>query len=140
MPLALLLAALLLLVGFFAMKYWQLRTRCSATVSSYTRLQSVHGQFCKESENIRLVYDVFFKDVLGKSSNQEYLLEYLKGELELVYKRSTIGAKGDGKESYTDQELLDAQTVGILRNILRPFMPSIDSFAGDCFDKYQSKK
>ena len=139
MQLSLLLAALLLLIGFFAMRYWELRKRYSASVSSYTRLQSVHGQFCKESENIRLVYDVFFKDVLEKSSNQEYLLEYLKGQLELVYKRTTIGVKGDDKESYTDQELLNAQTIGILRNIMRPFILSIDAFAGECFDKYQSK-
>ena len=139
MQLSLLLAALLLLIGFFAMRYWELRKRYSASVTLYTRLQSVHGQFCKESENTRLVYDVFFKDILEKSANQEYLIEYLKGQLELVYQRTTIGVKGDNKESYTDQELLDAQTVGILRNIMRPFMPSIDAFAGECFDKYQSK-
>ena len=138
MYLVLALFAFLLPLGFLLLRYGELRKKSSDSLSSYKRLQVVHGQLLKESENMKLVYDVFFKDVLEKSSNREYLLDYLKDELELVDQRSTIGSKSDEKGSYTEQELLDAQTVGILRNILRPFIPSIDTFAGECFDKYQS--
>ena len=56
--------------------------------------------------------------------------------MELVYKRSTIGEKGNNTELYTTQEKLDDQTCGIIRHIVRPWMPEIDKLAGEYYKKY----
>lgn len=98
--------------------------------------------YSKRSEkfsNADTIYTTCFKDVFEKSDNRKDLIEYFRSEMELVYKRTTIGSKGDDFDSYTEQEKLDAQTCYIIRQIVRPLMPEIDSMAGHYFDKYQEQ-
>ena len=58
--------------------------------------------------------------------------------MEFVYRRTTIGSKGDNTDLYTEQEMLDAQTTSIIRQILRPWMPEIDELASKYYEEYNS--
>lgn len=107
---------------------------------AWEKFKKDYNDYKERCDNIDLIFNTYFKDVIDKAHNKDEIKNYLLNEMELVYKRSTIGDKGDDRESYTAQELLDAQTVGILRNQLRWFLPDIDAVANSFYEKYQSSR
>ena len=112
----------------------------SALQNKYNKLEAGYKQYLKKFSNVDLIYSTLFKDAFEKASNRQELLEYFRSEMELVYKRTTIGEKGDNTALYTEQEMLVAQTTSIIRQILRPWMPEIDGLAGEYYEKYNSDK
>jgi len=104
----------------------------------YTGLETGYKHYMKKFSNVDLIYSTLFKDAFDKASNRDEIIEYFRHEMELVYKRSTIGSKGGNTALYTEQETLDAQTTSIIRQIVRPWMPEIDELAGKYYDKYNS--
>lgn len=112
----------------------------SALQSKYNKLEGGYKQYLKKFSNVDLIYSTLFKDAFEKATNRQELLEYFRSEMELVYKRTTIGEKGDNTALYTEQEMLDAQTTSIIRQILRPWMPEIDGLAGEYYEKYNSDR
>lgn len=77
---------------------------------AWEKFKKDYKDYNERCGNIDLVFNIYFKDVLEKAVNKDEITSYLLDEMELVYKRSTIGNKGDVRDSYTEQELLDAQT------------------------------
>ena len=106
--------------------------------AQHEELSKAYRKYLDKFGNVDLIYTTFFKDAFEKSENREELIEYFRAEMELVYKRTTIGEKGDNYHLYTDQETLDAQTCSIIRQIVRPWMPEIDSLANQYYEKYVS--
>lgn len=99
-------------------------------------LKKEYFKTLEEFSNADLIYTTYFKDVFKMSGKREELIEYFRSEMELVYKRTTIGEKGNNTELYTSQEKIDDQTCGIIRHIVRPWMPEIDKLAGEYYEKY----
>ena len=128
---AILLAVAVIALTLLARAHLKLKTQ-------YAQQSKAYAKYLDKFGNVDLIYTTLFKDALEKSMNREELIEYFRSEMELVYKRSTIGEKGDNFDLYTPQETLDAQTCSIIRQIVRPWMPEIDELAGKYYEKYVS--
>ena len=126
---AFLLTGMVIALAILARAYFRLK-------SKHAQLSKAYAKYLDKFGNVDLIYTTFFKDALEKSKNREELIEYFRSEMELVYKRTTIGEKGDNYDLYTPQETLDAQTCSIIRQIIRPWMPEIDELAGEYYEKY----
>ena len=126
-----LLTGMVIALAMLAREYFRLK-------SKHSQLSKAYANYLDKFENVDLIYTTFFKDALEKSMNREELIEYFRSEMELVYKRSTIGEKGDNYDLYSPQEMLDVQTCSIIRQIVRPWMPEIDVLAGKYYEKYAS--
>jgi len=118
-------------LAYLAKSYVELRNR-------YTKLEAGYRKYMQKFSNVDLIYSTLFKDSFEKASNREELIEYFRSMMEHVYKRTTIGTKGDNTDLYTEQETIDAQTTSINRQIVRPWMPEIDELAGEYYEKYNS--
>ena len=135
-----LLAGMTLALALLTRAFLGLRAKHKSLSSKHESLRKEYFKNLAEFNNSDLIYSTFFKDALKKSNNREELIEYFRSEMELVYKRSTIGKKEDKTELYTEQETLDAQTCGIIRHIIRPWMPEIDALAGQYYDMYATSE
>ena len=133
---AILLAGITLALALLTRTFLGLRAKHESLIYKHESLRKEYFKNLTEFNNSDLIYSTFFKDALEKSKNREDLIEYFRSEMELVYKRSTIGKKEDKTELYTEQETLDAQTCGIIRHIIRPWMPEIDALASQYYDTY----
>ena len=131
-----LLAALTIALALLTRSFLRLVGENKRLLDGNQSLSKQYFKTLEEFNNADLIYTTYFKDAFKMSEKREELIEYFRGEMELVYKRSTIGGKGDKAELYTSQELLDAQTCGIIRHIVRPWMPEIDKLAGEYYKKY----
>lgn len=56
-------------------------------------LKKQYLETLEEFRNADLIYTTYFKDVFKMSDEREGLIEYFRSEMELVYKRSTIGKR-----------------------------------------------
>jgi len=128
---AILLVVAVIALTLLARAHLRLKTQ-------YAQQSKAYAKYLDKFGNVDLIYTTLFKDALEKSMNREEVIEYFRSEMELVYKRSTIGEKGDNFDLYTPQETLDAQTCSIIRQIVRPWMPEIDELAGRYYEKYVS--
>ena len=128
---------LILIVALFGALAYQAKSYADLR-NKYTGLEAGYKQYMKKFSNIDLIYTTFFKDAFEKASNRGELIEHFRSQMEFVYRRTTIGSKGDNTDLYTEQEMLDAQTTSIIRQILRPWMPEIDELASKYYEEYNS--